>query len=200
VRINVALLRLHRLQHCLQQEQEEMDAFLTDYFHTIARHLPPHIALASSEDDIPQTETSARTHAQTSAQLDALEQLMRQLYRRLARQCHPDHNPDIAPQTMQEVNRAYDNRELGSLMLLSQQVFHVGTSDTTPTFTLSDLQHYYQQIQQLSQHTEAALQALRQSDEYKLRRQMLLARLEGRDMVSRVAEGITWHLGAATPA
>lgn len=193
VRINMALLRLQRLEQQRRTLEQEIDSFLSEYFKTIAARLPAHVALF--DDGLPnQPGNATRTQTQQPQpreELESLEQLMHQLYRRLARSCHPDLHPDMPADTMSAVNNAYENKELGSLILLSQQILQPDANSTAPGFSLSDLQHYYNHITQLTRQTEQTLKQLQSSDANRLRREMLLARLRGHDMVARVAEGIT---------
>lgn len=198
-RINVALLRLERLERQRHTLQSDIDAFLKEYFGAIAAKLHPHLLVRESEPEgvaqagaqPPPAAADATEDATESAQaLSALDALMHRLYRSLARQCHPDVNPDAPPQTMSALNAAYQNRELGSMMLISRRV--AMTSEMR--YDAHALRQHLEHITELAEAVERSLSALQESDANRLRRQMLLARLSGEDRLSPVIEGMQQRL------
>jgi hypothetical protein len=188
VSINTSLLKLDRLHHQIHTLRTELDAVLEGYFTQIAARLPwmtahPSISIAEQSDF--DSETTADMQG-FKAHHTQMEQVMQQMYRKLAQHCHPDVNPHVAPETMVAVNRAYQQRELGSLMLLAQEM--LGSFWHGVAFTKADMEHYHSSLREMVEAMQTALIRLQQSDANALRRRLLMARLHGNDVIGEVTE------------
>lgn len=181
VRINMALLKMYRLQQQLESLQHDVSTFLDEYLGAVAKHLDKYLSssLVSLHDD----KHMLLENTAPSEQMIVMEKLMKQLYRQLASKCHPDINPEIASSTMISINQAYDNKELGSLILLS----HTLKADSI-NFSKDDLTHYHQEIVTINNDLEEKIATLKESDANILRKDMLLARLNGLDVIANVAD------------
>jgi hypothetical protein len=131
--------------------------------------------------DPPREDSSAEDFTQ---QRGALDTVMHQLYRQLARLSHPDVNPAAPPHVMVRINAAYQNRELGSLMLLARDAAH------EIDFSFDDMVHYHDSLHALSTDMQQQIEALRTSDANRLRTRLLIARLNGDDVIADVAKAL----------
>jgi hypothetical protein len=184
VMMNMAFLRLNRVQMQLHALQREIDEVLDGYFVSISKRISPFVVSEKSLTTSPHPPQSD----DFTPKADALNALMHQIYRRLARSCHPDVNPTAPTEKMVTLNQAYQQRELGSLMLLCQQALEEGVE--TVHFSLHDMQHYYDSITALTEEMQAHYRALETSDANRLRKRLLLARLHGDDVMGAVAKAM----------
>jgi hypothetical protein len=187
VSINTSLLKLDRLHQQIDTLRRELDTVLDGYFTQIATHLPwvtlsppesPTEHMDFNAETIPEMAGLSEHHAQ-------MQQVMQHMYRNLARHCHPDVNPDASPDAMVAVNRAYQQRELGSLMVLAQEM--LGSLWHGVAFTRDDMQHYHTTLREMVEAMQSAFIRLQQSDANHLRRRLLMARLHGNDVIAEVA-------------
>jgi hypothetical protein len=183
VSINTSLLKLDRLHRQLHTLQNELDEVLEAYFAQIAAHLP-WLAMTQTESSNFASETRMDMGG-LQAHHAQMEQVMHQLYRKLARHCHPDVNPDITSDAMVAVNHAYHQRELGSLMLLAQEM--LGSFWHNVAFTHDDMLHYHATLRGMVEALQSALTHLQHSDANALRKRLLMARLQGNDVIAEVA-------------
>ncbi len=182
VRMNMALMRLYRLEREVAELRREIAEFLEEYFGAIAAKLHPGLyaseTISEAEEALPSDEmTDVRRH------LDALDEQMHHMYRQLARQCHPDVNRNVPEGTMRAVNEAYQNKELGSLIILCADMLD-GAMDQEA------LEQQYQMIAEMETMLQKERETLDQSDANRLRKRHLLSRLHGDDFVESVAGGI----------
>lgn len=167
IRINTALMKLYRLTQQVTLLEQRIASDLGSYYSALSQSIASpyqsttHIAPAKADYIAP------------------LEQFMQRLYHTLARQCHPDVNQQPAV-TMSDINHAYDNRQLGSLMALSNQL-------QANTDRPHDLRQHYQHITSLNQEMQRHLESLEQSDANQLCQKLRHARFTGENIIGEVA-------------
>jgi hypothetical protein len=177
-RINIQLLKLLRLQAEMRNLERDIEGFLHEYFTALEQYLRPFLT-HSMQYPVPVQE-------EMEAQLDSMEKLLKQLYRHLAKHFHPDGGAQTSPEMMSRINTAYAQKELGSLLLFTASIApsHEGQHITA---SHADLMHYYQMITRLTLQTEQHLRTLEQSEANRLRKHMLMARLNGMNFIEEIA-------------
>ncbi len=192
-KINANIAKLNNLQAQITSLQYEMEQFLAQYFANISKHLPQYLLSNHLLNNPSSQSCSVRPSSKDYA--INFDQLLKQLYRTLAKHFHPDYsNNNVAfigekPRqqnnaNMQHLNAAYAQKQLGSLLLIGAEL---DLRDNITTHSLDDLLHYHQLLQTTIIQAEQELAQIQQSDVLKLKRNILLARLHGYDMMTAIA-------------
>jgi hypothetical protein len=174
--ININLLKLYRLQQQYGQLQTEIDAFLDNYYAAITPHLLPYFAKNPHHNDVVVLDIEAEYCSN-------FEKILKQLYRSLAKHFHPDLSGDASYSIMTKLNAAYENKELGSLLIYGLQF---DLADDVLRLSVDDLLHYQQLLKAHTTELTLKLQHLQQSEANVLRQLSLQARLEGRNIEREV--------------
>jgi hypothetical protein len=173
-KINENMLCLNDLQTQIITLKTELEQFLTQYFTNISQHIPEHLLINSL--------TSANPTSQEYA--NNFETIIKQLYRSLAKHFHPDLSNGNSS-NMQMLNEAYKHKQLGTLMLLESEI---GANNEILKYSFDDLLHYHELVQTSLNQAEKELAELQQSDAMRLKNNILLARLNGYDIIRSVAD------------
>lgn len=187
VKVNIALMRFHRRAREVQELREELHAEETSYYQALANRLAPYVAHLSHET-VPTPSNADAVDSETlSIHARHMQEMMRHMYVSLARHHHPDRQGQQTTRIMQQINDAYAEQALGTLMVLYQDTMPV---DVTMNMSDDDMQHYLERINALCAQLDEEHQNLLASDGYALKQRLLQARLEGHNMIEEVAESL----------
>ncbi len=176
-KINSNMQKLNSLQAKIAALTGELQQFMVQYFSEIAQYLPSYL-LNNNNAQLP---TDCLTSSDYSHNF---EQIIKQLYRTLAKHFHPDLSANSGAINMQRINQAYEKRQLGSLLLLSVEL---KSGNDILAYSIDDLLHYHELVAISVTQGEQELEQLQQSDAMQLKRNILLARLHGYDMMAVIA-------------
>lgn len=178
----------------------ELTQFIETYYAAVGEYVEKLVALESQlegEHDLKEEEfaaiTSAMHDAAKQAQHDRAEELKKR-YRQLAKHIHPDmHATETyvdAAVKMQEVNDAYDARDLAKLVRLQAEWTLENILNMPADIRVPELRAQLLAVDKASQQYQQERMGLMHSPVYELMLRATSARMAGRDWIAAVVHKI----------
>lgn len=199
-RLREALKQLELHARAALSLELELTQFIETYYAAVGEYVEKLVALESqleAEHDLKEEEfaaiTSAMHDAARHAQLDRANELKKR-YRQLAKHIHPDmHSTEQyvdAAVRMQEVNDAYDARDLAKLVRLQAEWTLENILTMSEDIRLPELRAQLQAVEKASTQYQQERKGLMHSPVYELMLRATSARMAGRDWIAAVVHKI----------
>jgi hypothetical protein len=178
--------------------ENELTAFIETYYDAVGEYVEKLSQLESELEGTHGNEeefaaiTSAMHEAAKRAQQDRASEL-KQRYRTLAKNIHPDMQTTTdgsAAVQMQEVNEAYDQRDLARLVRLQGQWTLENILSMPEDIRLPELRAHITAVEKASQQYQQERMGLMHSPVYELMLRATSARMAGRDWIAAVVHKI----------
>jgi hypothetical protein len=204
----------HQLQHVLQQTdgalqelEDELSDFLENYYARVGGHMKQLLELRRELKRTEQETFSSQAVPELSEAFmrlpaNRLRETIKQLYHELARDCHPDLKGEEVPaERMQELNAAYNARNLSALWKLKWEVTQEKSGGRMSHKDRLDL--YRTQVghmQESLEALEARQEALKQSEAWQLLQHARFMKLSGCDFMEAAEKRICAEVEEARTA
>jgi exonuclease VII large subunit len=188
--------RLQTLQACLKRVSTleiTLQQFADQYFDAVGDYaaqlqhlhsrLPPHRANALPHTSLDMLAQWQACNSNMAAQNSARKAMLKASYHKLARQFHPDqseHMPAKSAAIMQQINAAYQAKDMGALLQLEIEYLHDGRDD------MDALADKIARCETLIGACNIEQTHLENSPIFALHERHMLARLAGENFISNV--------------
>jgi len=179
----------------LQQIEKDINKFLDEYFSSVGEFFnKKNKDLSSTPANINQTIDKNEFNEN-----DSLNEIIKKLYKKLSKMCHPDiQGNDSISKFFTTISDAYNEKNLQELLRVEEYLSGEGQdSQQSPREKLEKLSQVYDEVLNKIRDLKDKKISILQSPEYELKRQVLWAKMCGKDLISKIKSDLYKQLQTA---